>query len=63
MAGDSKSSAAVDWHLKLKCMEYVVHLTKNYYITDSMQKISSFHKHILKMQQILWSHELMVHRN
>ena len=35
--------------------------SKNYCITVSMQKISSIHKLILKIQQILWSHELNGH--
>ena len=48
------SKTAVNWHLKVKDIEYNVGLTKNYCITVSMQKISSIHKLI---QQILGSHE------
>ena len=35
---------AVNWHLKVKDIEYNVGLTKSYCITVSMQKISSIHK-------------------
>ena len=49
------SKTAVNWHLKVKDIEYNVGLTKNYCITVSMQKISSIHKLI---QQILGSPEL-----
>ena len=49
------SKTAVNWHLKVKDVEYNVGLTKNYCIRVSMQKISSIHKLI---QQILGSHEL-----
>ena len=49
------SKTAINWHLKVKDIEYNVGLTKNYCITVSMQKISSIHKLI---QQILGSHEL-----
>ena len=49
------SKTAVNWHLKVKDIEYNVGLTKNYCITVSMQKISSIHK---LTQQILGSHEL-----
>ena len=35
---------AVDWHLKVKNKNCNVGLIKNYYITVSMQKISSIHK-------------------
>ena len=52
------SKAAVNWHLKVKVIEYDVVLPRNYYITASLQKISSVHKHILK---ILGSHELNGH--
>ena len=55
------SSTAVDWHLKVKDIEYDVGLTKNYCITVSMQKISSIHKVIFKIQQILGSHQLNDH--
>ena len=43
------STAAVDWHLKVKHIEYDVCLTKHC-ITVTMQKISSIHTLI---QQIL----------
>ena len=49
------SKTAVNWHLKVKDVEYNVGLTKNYCIRVSMQKISSIHKLI---QQILGSREL-----
>ena len=49
------SKTAINWHLKVKDIEYDAGLTKNYCITVSMQKISSIHKLI---QQILGSHEL-----
>ena len=52
------SKTAVNWHLKVKDIEYNVGLTKNYCITVSMRKISSIHKLI---QQILGSHELNGH--
>ena len=52
------SKTAVNWHLKVKDIEYNVGLTKSYCITVSMQKISSIHKLI---QQILGSHELNGH--
>ena len=52
------SKTAVNWHLKVKDIEYNVGLTKSYWITVSMQKISSIHKLI---QQILGSHELNGH--
>ena len=52
------SKTAVNWHLKVKDIEYNVGLTKNYCITVSMQKISSIHKLIL---QILGSQELNDH--
>ena len=48
------SETGVNWHLKVKDIQYNVGLTKNYCITVSMQKISSIHKLI---QQILGSHE------
>ena len=53
--GGLTSKIAVDWHLKVKDIEYDVGLTKNYCVTVSMQKISSIHKLI---QQILGSHVL-----
>ena len=49
------SKTAINWHLKVKDIEYNVGITKNYCITVSMQKISSIHKLIW---QILGSHEL-----
>ena len=49
------SKTAINWHLKVKNIEYDVGLTNNYCITVSMQKVSSIHKLI---QQILGSHEL-----
>ena len=44
------STTAVDWHLKVKDIEYNVGLTKDCYITVSMQNISSIHTLILNMQ-------------
>ena len=52
------STTEVDWHLKVEDTEYNVRLIKKYCITVSMQKISSIHKLILKIKQILGSHEL-----
>ena len=52
------SKTAVNWHLKVKDIEYNVGLTTNYCAIVSMQKISSIHKLI---QQILGSHELNGH--
>ena len=49
------STTAADWHLKVKDIEYDTGLMENYYITVSLQKISSIHTLI---QQILESHEL-----
>ena len=49
------SKTAINWHLKVKDIEFNVGFIKNYYITVSMKKISSVHKLI---QQILGSHEL-----
>ena len=49
---------AVDWHLKVKDTEHDVSLTKNYCTTVSMQKISSIHIFIFKIQQILGFNEL-----
>ena len=54
----STSKTAVNWHIKVKDIEYNVGLTKRYSITVSMQKIRSIHKLI---QQILGSHELSGH--
>ena len=52
------SKTAVNWHLKVKDIEYNVGLSKNYCITVSMQKSSSIHKLILR---ILGSHKLNDH--
>ena len=52
-------SPNVPWHLKVK--EKDISLTKHYSITISIQKISSIHKFILNIQQILGSHELRRH--
>ena len=52
------SKTTVNWHLKVKDIEYNVGLTKSYCITVSMQKISSIQKLI---PQILGSHELNGH--
>ena len=49
------SKTAINWHLKVKNIEYNVGLTNNYCITVSMQKVSSIHKLI---QQIIGSREL-----
>ena len=52
------STAAVDWHLKVKDTADNVSLIENYCIAVSLQKISSIHKLILKIKQIfLRSHE------
>ena len=48
------STTAVDWHVKVKHTEYDVRLTRYYCITEDA-KISSFHKLILTIQQILGS--------
>ena len=42
------STTAVDWHVKVKDTKYNVGLTKNYFITVSMQKISSIHTLVLR---------------
>ena len=52
------STTAVDWNLKVKYIEYDVGLTINYCIIVSIQKISSIYKLILKIKQVLASHEL-----
>ena len=39
------SKTAVNWHLKVKHIEYDVGLTKKYCITVSMQKTSSIQTH------------------
>ena len=57
-AREITSTTAVEWHLKVKDKKCDVGLTKNYYTTVSMQKISSIQKLI---QQILGSHELNNH--
>ena len=54
-------TTAVDWHLKVKDIECNISLIKYYCITVSMQKISSIHELILKIKQILGSHELNSH--
>ena len=59
--GDLASTTAVDWHLKGKKIEHDVGVTENFCITVSMQKISSTHNLILKIQQTLGSHELNGH--
>ena len=51
-------STAVDWHIKVKDIEYNVGLRKYFCITVSMRKISSIHELTLQIQQILDSHEL-----
>ena len=51
---DPTQTTAVDWHLKVKDIQYDVGQTKNCCITVSMQKISLIHK-------VLVSHELNVH--
>ena len=55
------STTAVDWHFKVKDIEYNVSLTKNYCLTVSMQKISWIHKLTFKKQQNLESYELNGH--
>ena len=58
------STIAVDWHLKVKYVEYDVSLTKNYSMTVNMQKINSIHKrirqicgsHVLKSHAYFWPH-------
>ena len=57
-AGVLTSTTAVNWHLKVKDIEYDVGLTKNYCITVSKQEIRSIHTLIIKIQQILGPHEL-----
>ena len=39
-----QGNIAVNWHLKAKDIEYIVGLTKSFWITVSMQKISSIHE-------------------
>ena len=63
-AGGSTSTTVVDWHLtgwQIRDIQYDVCLTKNCCITISIQKISSIHKFMLKIKQILGSHELKCH--
>ena len=55
---DKTSTAARDWHLKVKDTESDASITKYYCITVNMLKISSVHKLTLKVQQILEFHEL-----
>ena len=50
--GGLTNTTAVDSHLKVKDIECDVGLTKNYCIIVCMQKISSIHTLILKIQQI-----------
>ena len=52
------SKTAVNWHSKVKDIEYNVGLTKSYCITVSTQKTSLIHTLI---QQILRSYELNGH--
>ena len=49
---------SAEWHLNVKDIEYDVGQTKTYFITVSMQKISSIHALI---QQSLESHQLNNH--
>ena len=60
-AGGPTSTTPVDWHLKVKGIEFDVGLTRNYCIKVSMQKIRSIHKLISAIQQILKSRELNGH--
>ena len=55
---DKTSTAARDWHLKVKDTESDAGITKYYCLTVNMLKISSVHKLTLKVQQILEFHEL-----
>ena len=55
---DKTSTAARDWHLKVKDTESDVGITKYYCITVNMLNISLIHKLTLKVQQILGFHEL-----
>ena len=51
----TRSKTTVDsWHLEVKQKD--ISLTKSYCITVSVQKISSIHKFIFKIKQILGSH-------
>ena len=58
----TKSKTALD-PLDLKIRQQDISLIKNYCITVSIGRISSIHEFILKMQQILGSHELQDHCN
>ena len=61
--GDPTGTNVVDWHLKVKDIEYNVSLTKNCCITHhSLQakKLSSIHKLIFKIHQILGFNEMAV---
>ena len=60
-AGSPTSTTRVHWHFKLNDMEDNVSLIINYWIKVSMQRINSIHKLILKILQILGSHELNGH--
>ena len=53
--GGLTSATGINWHLKVKDIEYHVGLTENSCITVSMQKISSIHTLILKIQINKWS--------
>ena len=63
------STTAVDWHVKVKDTKYNVGLTKNYFITVSMQKISSIHTLIFlkkKSQRYkvqCWSNQKLFHNS
>ena len=56
-AGGLTSANAVDLNLKFKDIDYDAGLTKNCCIPVIIRKISSIHKVILNIQQILGSHE------
>ena len=58
----TRSTTAVG-HRHLKVKDKDISQTKNYCITNSIQKISSIHIFILKIQQILESHELKGYGN
>ena len=57
--GGLTSITSVEWHLKVKDLDYNIDLIKNYCIKVNMQKISSIHTLIHKIQQIFGSRELM----
>ena len=48
------SKTTVNWHLKVKDIEYNVGLTKSYCITLSMQKISSTHSADFRVSWTKW---------